>query len=648
MKTTEIDEQGKQSDGVVSESKRTFERRKQERSPDQERRHRTSSLRLHERADFNIPVCLKLNSHELVGCTSDITSHGLRITTDTAMSVGSPMAMQFSFGENFCYMNIAGRVVHCSLIENEKSSHYQIGIKFSAIRDQEKKILASVVQELRDHSAMYQKSSLCIIASTDTIAQEARGLDMRTSPALEMEPTAPTLQSPAFERRFSPRIGSNLPAKVFPGDINSSILDLSETGFYLASEKPIWAKNVLISVNLSSFKTDQPIETLAEIVGERAISKDKFLYGMRFSSSEDDHVSKVRDFVFGCYAKKASSTVKNNEDLKIKIEEFFTKDVRHYHEVMMQVALKTKGLKTISVEIEKSIFNHTNDLLLKGESLEKSGASNACMKKVKEIFREAIGCWAYKSAIGKMAHEKPRGYPGDYRIFEIIYDNKPLSEEDIGFYFDRYFLTNAYTEAVRSRKDKMKSILKHFIESHGSSRLKLLNIACGPSKEIRELFTERFIFDKEIIYTGLDHDERALELSRASLNYLPPNIQVRFLKESVLNIFKEDSYSRMLGKQDVISILGLAEYLPDRIFKKLIHFLFGLLNANGKLVIAFKDKNISFPTIPPDWFCDWSFIRRTEDDLLNIAKGLNLNQRSFEIERTGVAGCIMFLTLTKI
>jgi hypothetical protein len=648
MKTTEIVEQGNQGKGHISENRRTVERRKQNRSTVQERSHSTSSLRLHERAEFNIPVSLKLNGHELVGCTGDITSHGLRITTDTAMSVGSPMAMQFSFGENFCYMNIAGRVVHCSLIENEKSGHFQIGIKFSAIRDQEQKILASVVQELREHSAMYQKSFLSIIASTDTIAQEAGSLFIPTPPGLEMEPTAPPLRSPAFERRFSPRIGSNLPAKVFPGDIDGRILDLGETGFFLASEKPIFAKNVLVSVKLSSFKKEHAFETLAEIVGERAISEGKFLYGMRFSSSEDDHVSKVRDFIFDCYAKKASSTVKNNEDLKIKIEEFFNKDVRQFHEDMVQVALKTKGLKTISEKIEKSVFNCTNDLLLKGESLEKSGASNACMKKVKETFRELVGCWAYKSTIGKMAHEKPRGYPGDYRIFEIIYNNQPLSEEDIGFYFDKYFLTNAYTEAVRSRKDKMKSILKHFIERHGSSCIRLLNIACGPSKEIRELFTERFVYDKKIIYTGLDHDERALELSRASLNYLPPNIQVRFLKESVLNIFKDESYSRMLGKQDVISILGLAEYLPDRIFKKLIHFLFELLNENGKLVIAFKDKKISFPSIPPDWFCNWSFIRRTEDDLLNIAKELNLDQHSFKIERVGIDECIMFLTLTKI
>jgi len=83
------------------------------------------------------------------------------------------------------------------------------------------------------------------------------------------------------------------------------------------------------------------------------------------------------------------------------------------------------------------------------------------------------------------------------------------------------------------------------------------------------------------------------------------------------------------------------------VFKRLVHFLFRLLNSEGKLVIAFKDKNIPFPSIAPDWLCNWSFITRSENDLMDVAKGLGIDTTSIKIERVGPEKCIMFLVLTK-
>lgn len=149
-----------------------------------------------------------------------------------------------------------------------------------------------------------------------------------------------------------------------------------------------------------------------------------------------------------------------------------------------------------------------------------------------------------------------------------------------------------------------------------------------------------------MIFTGLDNDEDSLKFSESKFKTLPPNFKVRLLKENVLNIFRDKKYYDIIGKQDIIYILGLTEYLPDRIFRNLTKFLFELLNEKGMLVITYKDEAIEFPSLPPEWLCDWAFIKRTKDDLIETTKALGSDRFSLKIEREGT-GTIFFLILTK-
>lgn len=358
----------------------------------------------------------------------------------------------------------------------------------------------------------------------------------------------------------------------------------------------------------------------------------------------------ISDSEFESFAKKASAIIEDsNKNIRPQVERFFNKEVKQYHEDLSALFHEMANGKIESQEVEKRLTTLTNDLLIKGNTLE-GLVDDISMKKIKQLFRELTGCWFYQSPIGKMSYEKPRGYPGDYELFEIIYNGKPLAKEKtVGFYFDQYFLNNAYTQAVRTRKDKMKNILQDLIENSNSPCLRLLNVACGPCREIRELLSDPPLASRaHVCFTGLDNDEGALKFSQSTLDKLklPPDITLRFLKENVLSLFRDSKYYNVIGKQDVIYILGLTEYLPDRIFKKLLHFLSQLLGDKGMLVITYKDKDILFPSLPPDWLCDWAFIKRSKDDLLNTAKGLGLDKYSLRIEKEST-GTIFFLIFTK-
>lgn len=638
-------ERRKQSSLIDFNDRRMTERRKQDLTCSLDLRRLASQVRRYERNGFKIPVRLQIDGKEISGHTQNISSEGLLIFSDIALNPGTPMDLHFSFKEGVSFLKLSGRVVFCRFVEQDGSSQRALGINFSGIRDVEQMVLASAVRTYKDKNMPHDASLLSIDIFKDTLAQEAGSLSMPSLRPVEVEPASNLLiKSLGIDRRFSPRIDTNLSIELFPYKIKANMIDLGETGVCFESEIPTQAEEVFLSIDLSPRHPEQPVKLSAKILWSRKSAGDKTHYGARFSAFNEKSVTKIKEFVFDAYAKKASGHIRNNEELKIKVEDFFNKDVKQYHDSLSALTLELDHRKMKSVEIEKELATLTNNLLLKGDALERIDARS--IRKVKEVFRELVGCWVYKSPIMKMGFDKPRGYPGDYDIFEIIYRNQPIAE-GIGYYFDQYFLNNNYTLAVRKRKDKMKAILKDFIESSSLPCVKLLSIACGPSQEVRELFAEPILLNgKKVVFTGLDHDPGALDLSSAALKNLPPNVEARFLEESVLNLIRGERYYDVVGKQDIIYILGLSEYLPDRIFKKLFSFLYKLLNDNGVLVITSKDKNIHFPTVPPDWFCEWTFGNRTEDDLINIAKGQGAGDYSLKVERES-SGTIIFLTLTK-
>jgi pyrroloquinoline quinone (PQQ) biosynthesis protein C len=132
--------------------------------------------RSHERVSLKIPVRLRLLGKEVQAFTHDLSSTGLRLVGNTELPAGTPLAMQFCFGGETCYAQIVGQVVFSQKLRHQAHGKHEIGIKFSAVHEWEKRILESVVQVLRDDSETRDHSFLAIRISEDLLAREATNL----------------------------------------------------------------------------------------------------------------------------------------------------------------------------------------------------------------------------------------------------------------------------------------------------------------------------------------------------------------------------------------------------------------------------------------------------------------------------------------
>ncbi|OFW53507.1 MAG: hypothetical protein A2163_08975 [Actinobacteria bacterium RBG_13_35_12] len=341
--------------------------------------------------------------------------------------------------------------------------------------------------------------------------------------------------------------------------------------------------------------------------------------------------------------------IRKNEIKKITLD-FFKKDVKMFLQKSIKLDQKIETNRMVLSEAEKEYFTDINEILQKAEELEKVIDQRLIMQKVKNAFRMLlIDSPMYKSLMVRRAIEKPHGYPGDYQMIELFYDNQPISK-GIGFCGDKYILNENYVRAVRKRKDCMKKILSDFIKNSRLSSIKILNIGCGSCREIKELFLSGFMTNKKLFFTLIDQDEDALLFSNDTFKhiskYIPKSVEFNFIKENVLNLFKSKGHKDILKGQNMIYSIGLADYLPNIYLGRLIKFCFEILEPKGKLIIAHKNIK-EYKALAPDWFCDWSFFPRNRRNLIDIVNTY-LDNTNHDMKFMENSKYIFFMIINKL
>lgn len=337
------------------------------------------------------------------------------------------------------------------------------------------------------------------------------------------------------------------------------------------------------------------------------------------------------------------------KEISQRVRDFFDVDVASFNQKMNEVDKKMQAGNLNKENACSVVFGCIRDILTKGQGIEKSLRDRVLLKSIKQAFREQImGTFIKKSLLVNWGYSKPSGFPGDFKLIEMLYDNKPISE-GVGFCGDSYILQDSYVEAVRIRKDLMEKLLIDFVDSTTKKTVNILNIGSGSGREIKEAMIKDFA-KKEIIFSLIDWDKKALDFNRDIFRQLEQKnspIKFRYFDMNVLNLYKyADKNAQQLGPQDLIYSIGLADYLTDTVLGGVISFSFGLLQTGGQIMIAHKNVKVK-ESLASDWFCDWRFLPRNQDDLRQIiadaARGLNYELKFVEEETQH----IFFAVITK-
>jgi extracellular factor (EF) 3-hydroxypalmitic acid methyl ester biosynthesis protein len=445
------------------------------------------------------------------------------------------------------------------------------------------------------------------------------------------------------EKRVYPRVNVSFPIKITPSIIGQAT-DISQTGIGFILERPLLLSKAVATIETSA---KQSFKSQFNVIWNKQLVLNKGLkYGACFIRLKKKDISILRDVLIRSTIDPILDAI-DDAVVKKKVLGFWERDIKKY---MDQLDLLTEAIKSNKISLIDAYSKGSpvsNNIMEKANEIESLVNNRTISKKMKEAFRFLCGPWAYKGKIVKRGYEKPRGYSGDYLMLEAVYDNKSTSE-DIGYCCDMYFLNNKYAIAVRNRKDMMKAMLLEHIKANGSSEIDILNIACGPCREIAEGFSKGINFNKKINFNLVDFDEEALFFSEKSLSFIKTdNIAFKYLKHNVLRYAskEKEKYASLLGQQDFIYSIGLADYLPDKMFKKIISFCFKLLKPKGSFSFAHKDI-LMYKPVDIDWWCDWTFYSRDEKRVLALISECEIENFDLKVEREP-SGVIFFVTITK-
>ncbi|HYV46273.1 MAG TPA: class I SAM-dependent methyltransferase [Myxococcaceae bacterium] len=251
----------------------------------------------------------------------------------------------------------------------------------------------------------------------------------------------------------------------------------------------------------------------------------------------------------------------------------------------------------------------------------------------------------------KRTNLKPRGYAGDADMMVMIYENQYVGNYIFNRLMHKHPVETPAAQAVRNRRRWIPQVMRttraHF-PNLGTGGFRILSLACGPAWELQDLLLTPEDFEAYHI-SLLDQDTHALESARTGVRKIEAardaRVRVRYINDSVRTMLrKPDLAERLGGKYHFIYTMGLFDYLTPPVAKAVVRRIYGLLVPGGTMIVGnYHSRNPS--AIYMAYWGDWVLYARTEEDMMDLAVGLEgaSSQLAFEATRAQ-----MFLQVDKV
>ncbi len=213
--------------------------------------------------------------------------------------------------------------------------------------------------------------------------------------------------------------------------------------------------------------------------------------------------------------------------------------------------------------------------------------------------------------ITRRSFVKPRGYPGDAVLLDMIYGHPSFDKNavtDVGREIRAFTSNTLAAKAVRYRRKIVAQLIDAVAEKR--SKAKILSVACGHLREVEysRMIKRGMIGD----FVAIDQDKKSLQVVRKDY----ARFGVRARKCSVMDIMRNKCN---FGSFDLIYSSGLYDYLEKKIARKLTKRLFDMLVAGGTLMLT----NF-LPAISAVGFMEsymgWNLTFRDESEMLDLIK----------------------------
>lgn len=244
-----------------------------------------------------------------------------------------------------------------------------------------------------------------------------------------------------------------------------------------------------------------------------------------------------------------------------------------------------------------------------------------------------------------LAHDKPRGYAGDFELLYKIHTNYRC-EDRLGRAFDSYFQKQAAPQAVRNRYRLVGDAIARRVRENSQEVVRIVSVGSGPAADIEHAVKQLDDSARERMHIVLiDIDPDALTFCQERLKaWLQPE-QITCARENLFRIGRNAHSRALLEGADMIVCVGLFDYLEANVAASHMGVFWRALSRGGTVtVLNFVPDNPSRTYM--EWLGNWYLIYRTRDELYSIGSEAGLPSDNVHVGAEP-EGINLFLTATK-
>lgn len=317
-------------------------------------------------------------------------------------------------------------------------------------------------------------------------------------------------------------------------------------------------------------------------------------------------------------AETVAASASVGADAAAKIRDFFMTDLQCYLEQLDGMAQRHVGQAVGDPTLVRQ-FEHALETVLEAGQRVADQLGPTVAKQLKAAFRRAIRPKIVGCPLVERGLTKPRGYPGDYLMMDVRYDDRVELGDGLRGLFDRYAFD--HYRLIKERSEKIKRILTGDLldPSRSGKPWRACSLGSGPCREWVDLGRQlgrRAASGPalpSVALACLDRDTEALAYAKARLDGNPLLCSVEYEAADLLRFAQADRWPRYAGQYDLVYSLGVANYFYDTTLATIIDTGFRLLRVGGTLIITHKALE-TFNFVFADWVCDWTFVKRSVVD----------------------------------
>ncbi|WP_163995431.1 class I SAM-dependent methyltransferase [Pyxidicoccus caerfyrddinensis] len=219
--------------------------------------------------------------------------------------------------------------------------------------------------------------------------------------------------------------------------------------------------------------------------------------------------------------------------------------------------------------------------------------------------------------------DKPLGYPGDYLMVEMLFNEQDEGVSTFARLLSRYALQCGPARAHRARPPWLLGHLRQH-ELEVGRPLRVLSFACGPEHTLREYATA----GASGHFTLCDFDPAPLEHCRRQFQVLtrraaPPPPTVDYVQLSTYQLLKQKDLREQLRHpegHDVLVVAGLLDYLKAPVAERFLDILTPLVAPGGRVLLTNLHAHNPWRAFM-EYVGDWSVLHRERQEFQALCEG---------------------------